>query len=365
MKIGILTFHCAHNYGAVLQCYALQEYLKGLGHDVKIINYRPKYLLDPYKIVDKSGFKCFNPLRIAKSIIREILLIPIRYVRHYNFSKFIKSKLKLTSAVKKDEIPSSFDIYIVGSDQVWNPRITRGFDNAYFCNFPFPKADRLYLSYAASMEANRMDDENSAFCQKALLNFDSISVREKELKDLLQPLTDKTIYQVLDPTLLLSRKNWEKITPRSCNKEKYVLTYQVRERKETEAIAQYIADQLGATVINLVAWVRLRKNLGYQTVSPENFIGMIKNAECVVTTSFHGTAFSIIYNKPFYAIRLNDGNDSRVASLLTSLNLENRFINLDSLPEFSTIDYNKPNHYLECLRQDSENYIYNAINKLG
>lgn len=361
MKIGILTFHCAHNYGAVLQCYALQEYLSNAGHEVKVINYRPEYLLCPYRIINRSGFNSINPLRIVKSFIRELLIAPIRYARHDNFNKFIINRLKLTPSVTHNEIPSDFDVYIVGSDQIWNPNITQGFDNVYFCDFPFKKGHRIYLSYAASMESKRLSENDSSFLKKALLNFNTISVREDELKELLQPLTTKLITRVLDPTLLLTRDVWENITPANPIKEKYVLTYQVREQTETEAIAQHIAGQLGAKVINLVAWVNIYKKNKYQTASPELFLALIKNAECVVTTSFHGTAFSIIYNKPFYTIKLNDGKDSRVDSILNALKLYNRFIDKNELPIFSSIDYLNVNKELDTLRKDSQLYLKSSI----
>lgn len=361
MKIGILTFHCAHNYGAVLQCYALQEFLNHAGHEVKVINYRPKYLLQPYRVINRSGFRSTNPLRIVKSIARELLLAPIRYIRHRNFNKFINSRLALTHTVTKDEIPSDFDVYIVGSDQIWNPNITRGFDKVYFCDFQFPKNNKIYMSYAASMEAKQVSDEDERFYREVLANLDHISVREIDLKNILQPLTDKNIFQVLDPTILIKNEVWENITPTINIKEKYVLTYQVRMHKETELIARRIADQLGAKVINLVAWVRLNQKDTYQTASPEMFLAMIKNAECTVTTSFHGTAFSIIYNRPFYAIKLNDGKDSRVASLLSALNLEDRLIDTNANPNFSVIDYTEANYNLDKLRQFSQSYLNSSI----
>jgi hypothetical protein len=365
MKIGILTFHCAHNYGAVLQCFALQEYLTNCGHDVKVINYCPEYLLRPYRIINSSGFNCVNPLKIAKSLIRELLIAPIRYIRHCNFNRFINTRLKLTSVVTNDEIPPDFDVYIVGSDQIWNPSITQGFDKIYFCDFPFKKNHKIYLSYAASMESKRMSEEDADFLKRVLLNFNSISVREDELKKILQPFTTKAVIQVLDPTLLLRREAWEKITPANTIKDKYVLTYQVREYNDTEKIAQHIANQLGVKVINLVAWVNRYKKNKYQTASPEQYLALIRNAECIITTSFHGTAFSIIYNKPFYTIKLNDGKDSRVHSLINALKLEERFIDKNDLPIFSPIDYLKANKELETLRQDSQLYLKSAIAELS
>ena len=143
MKIGILTFHCAHNYGAVLQCYAMQEFLRSKGHDVEVINYRPNYLLKPYKIFNVKRFSSKKPIRILKGLILEFLLFPVRLKRFYGFENFINNKLILSKTVTKESIPSNYDIYIVGSDQIWNPKITKGFDEIYFCRFPFEKGKKV------------------------------------------------------------------------------------------------------------------------------------------------------------------------------------------------------------------------------
>lgn len=362
MKIGILTFHCAHNYGAILQCYALQEILKNMGHEVKIIDYRPSFLIRPYKVFYIRRFISKNPIKMLTKCIRELLILNIRRKRYKVFIHSITKMLNLSEPVKNKNIPSNFEVYIMGSDQIWNPRISRGFDNIYFGFLPFEKKNRKYISYAASMESSCLTSEQSTYYSKALNNFDSISVREKNLADLLQPLTKLTIHIVLDPTLLANSVIWDNIIKAPTKKNRYVLIYQIRENDNTLHIAKHIAAQLQAEVITLCSFpTRKKQTKTIQDASPEEFLGWIKYASCIITTSFHGTAFSIIFRKPFYCLKLNDGNDNRTTSLLKQIGLMDRLIEKESLPIFSEIDYRQSVNKLEELRQNSHNYLKNNI----
>lgn len=361
MRIGILTFHCAHNYGAVLQCYATQEFLRSKGYEVEIINYRPKYLLEPYKIFKIKRILSKNPIRMLKGLIKEFILFPIRFKRFCGFENFINNKLILSKVVTKESIPSNYDVYIVGSDQVWNPKITRGFDLVYFADFPFQKGEKRYISYAASMEAKALDDDQTTFLNKNLSNFDSLSVREDVLQQLLKPLTSKPIFQVLDPVLMVPSEIWDNIPSGKKDIDKYVVVYQVRNHPDTMRIAHHIAAQIGVKVKVLVAWSQIKIHETDQEATPEEFVNYIRNASCVVTTSFHGSAFSIIFNRPFYTIRLNDGADTRSSSLLKSIGLENRMIEANCSPVFSQIDYSSVNKKLNSLRVKSQNYLLSSL----
>lgn len=364
MKIGILTFHCAHNYGAVLQCYALQETLKSMGHDVEVIDYRPEYLLVPYQKFDIHRFLSKNPIRLIKNCCKEVLLMNRRRKRYKAFDDFISSRLNLSEHVQGNNIPPKYDIYVMGSDQIWNTNITHGFDDVYFGNYMFLKGNKKYIAYAASMGNSLWNDEAKSFYLKSLENFDSLSVRESSMKILLQPLIGKKIEEVLDPTLLADSCIWKNIIKKPYIKYKYVLVYQVRSDKNTLRIARQIANEIGAVVIEVMANFFIKdcfhKNK-IQCASPEEFIGFIKNASFIVTTSFHGTAFSIIFNKPFYCVTLNDGEDSRSASLLKSIGLENRMIQKDSSPKFSDVDFNYANESLSLQKKESLYFLNKAI----
>lgn len=354
MKIGILTFHCAHNYGAVLQCYALQEYLKGLGHDVEIIDYRPNYLLNPYKIfkVNKTNILA----KRLKNVIKAILMLGRRYVRYYKFNRFINQRLNLS--YKKNYIPDNYDVYIIGSDQVWNPGITNGFDPIYFADFSFKKGSKIYATYAASMESKKLSNKERLYYVKNLNNFDYVSVRENALANLLQPLTDKTIETVLDPTLIVDKKIWDSIAVKPKINCKYILVYQVLSHEKTFEIAEEKSKELNARIIELTPSVYWgEKSRCKSTISPEEFIGFFKYASFVVTTSFHGTVFSIINNKPFGYLQV--GNGTRVKSLLSYLNLENHIIN--DAKSMNCIDfcinYENINSLLSSIQINSKEYI--------
>ena len=362
MKIGILTFHCAHNYGAVLQCYAMQEFLLSKGYSVEVINYSPEYLLKPYRIFDIKRVFRRNPILFLKVIIIELLMFSNRYKRFRGFKRFISKRLNIGNVVTKDTLPSDCDTYVIGSDQVWNPKITHGFDSVFFADLPFIKDKKKYISYAASMEAKALSDDQVTFFKKNLSNFDSLSVREGVLQQLLQPLTYKPISQVLDPVLMAPSQIWDSFSSDKKGVEKYVVVYQVRNHPDTLRIAQYIAAQIGAKIRVLVAWVNFRPVKGTnQTATPEEFVDIIRNAACVVTTSFHGTAFSVVFNRPFYTVKLNDGWDTRSQSLLTSLGLEDRIVDVTDSPQFKEIDYSLANQKLEELRCCSQGYLLNAL----
>lgn len=357
MKIGILTFHCAHNYGAMLQCYALQEHLLSMGHSVQVINYQPKYLVKPYKIFDIERILSKNIFKLVKNIAKELFLLPKRYRRYQAFNRFLSKRIRMSMLCNKDTIRDDFDAYVFGSDQIWNPNITNGVDDMYFGCFPFSKGQKKYVSYAASLGLDTIDNVWEESFRVNLKNIDHISVREDTTVNLLTSFTDKPIKVVLDPTLLLSKPIWEKLSD-NVKRRNYVLVYQVREDPNTIEFAQHIAHQLNTDVIKLVAWVKRKKFIGENaSASPEDFVSYIKHASCVVTTSFHGTAFSVIFNKPFYCLKLGDGCDNRSSSLLSALNLDDRMVDKCERPTFSAIDYSVPNEKIEQLRNESKSFL--------
>lgn len=358
MKIGILTFHCAHNYGAVLQCYALQETLKEMGHDVEVIDYKPDYLIRPYKVFDIHRFLSRNPYLLLKRLIKEVLLLHTRTIHYTAFHSFISKRLHISTTINGKNIPADYDIYIFGSDQIWNPQISKGFEPIYFGYLPFPKSTKKYVAYAASMECSSLSREYEIFYRNALENFDAISVRESALAKLLQPLTYKKIEVVLDPTLLIKSRIWMHLAKTPNINKKYVLVYQILHNERTATIAQSVAQQLNAMVIEIKSPQKIyssKHELACE--SPESFLGWIKNASCIITTSFHGTAFSIIFNRPFYSIALNGWGDSRSRSLLQSVGLEDRMITGENEPKFSKVDYSKANLKISGLREASLNFL--------
>ncbi len=364
MRIGILTFHCAHNYGAVLQCYALQETLKGMGHDVDVIDYRPEYLLASYRKFSIDRFISKNPFTLIRKTTRELWVLDKRIKRYYAFNDFISSNLHLSKRINGKFIPPDYDIYIIGSDQIWNPRITCGFDSVYFGGFQFAKGKRKYISYAASMGLQELGDSDKKFYASALQNLDSISVREFQTASLLQPLTSKKVETVLDPTLLVDVRIWDAMAVAPRIGKKYVLVYQIGIDSDIIKMARKIAKETDAVVVEIMAGIYSRKSkYRIQCATPKEFLGWLKYANCVVTNSFHGTAFSVIFNRPFYNIAGNR-NDVRSLSFLESIGLENRVKAKKSFPAFSEIDYSDVDEIINGLRRNSKYFIKKAIGNI-
>lgn len=362
MKIGILTFHRAHNYGAVLQTYGLQEYIKLLGHEVYIIDYVPNYTRKAYPKFSITNWLSKSPIRTIKKILEEPFLCRDRIIRWNNFNRFITERLNLYPYNNHNNF-TDFDAIVLGSDQIWNQKITGGdFDKVYFGE----NAACKVISYAASNQSVSLTNPEKEFYRKQLNHIAAISVREKTLQQLLQPLINKPIHLVLDPTLLSGIDVFQKIaiSPKIQDK-KYILVYEITPHDYTQRIAKSIASQIDADIIELVS-TPFAGNLGQkrQTASPEEFIGYFKDAECIITTSFHGTAFSIMFNKPFYSIRQNKNVDIRINSLLSTIGLENRFIDNNITPSFKDIDYKESNELLQQQVKQSQLYLKNALTSI-
>ncbi len=323
MKIGILTYHCAHNYGAVLQCYALQEYLKSLGHEVCVVDYRPTYL--KYSLFIWYNWLSLNPIKCIKKIIRQLRSFNLQHQRHKAFEKFIHKRLNVKS-INLQSAQHEIDCFVFGSDQIWRKNRNQ-FDPIYFGEFKAAQGHKL-ISYAASMGLNELSETEKVQIGKWLKNFSTITVRETSLKQLLSPLTDKRIEVVADPTFLLSQQEWRKIAKAPDASQPYVLIYQVISNPLANEIARIAAQDLNAEIIEIASKVdsRPKNHRIVYTASPEEFLGWIMNARFVVTTSFHGTAFSIIFNKAFVSIKQNKPSDLRIESLLNQFQLINRFI---------------------------------------
>ncbi|WP_300703380.1 polysaccharide pyruvyl transferase family protein [Bacteroides sp.] len=360
MKIGILTFHCAHNYGAVLQAYALQECLKELNHEVAIIDYRPNYLIKPYQSFYIRRYIRRNIIKGICSLILEPFLYSKRKIKFHNFDNFIKKKLLLSEYSGLEH--TDYDMIVLGSDQIWNPNLTGGtFDSVYFGgNFK----GRI-VSYAASMGIGEIPEKSKERVKKMLQRIYMIGVREiSMIRPLQQLCLNSEISLTLDPTLLAGKAVFDRIKVTPLIKNPYVLVYQVVVIPETYRIANEIARQIGAEVFYCGASLKINvKDNCDQTTSPEEFVGYFANASCVVSTSFHGTAFSVIYNRPFYTIKLGSETDLRSISFLKNISLSHRMIDKESSPIFSEIDYTDANKHLHDMRMKSLDFLISATKK--
>lgn len=359
MKIGILTFHCAHNYGAVLQCYALQEYLRSLGHDVCIINYRPEYLASP-----KARFspRKFFTIHLCKAL-KKFFKIQLYRKSYDKYQTFEDLYFCLTECICEKEnlsnVINQFDYIVIGSDQIWNKNYN-GNDKIWFAQIDGVNNVK-YITYAASAGDVMNFPIKRDKIKNELSNFIYVSVREQELANVLSDYIN--VECVLDPSLLLPPDIWKKfynILPR--RKKNYIVTYQAREDYNVFRIAKELARQLNCEIITTDFCESSFNSFSkHKILSPIEFISLIKNAKCVVTTSFHGTAFSIITKTPFYTIRLNDNADLRSESLLNSLGLIDRFVEKDWIPIYKDIDFTEATKKLDVLRRDSQQKLNKAL----
>ncbi len=358
MKIGILTFHRAHNYGAILQAYAMQTYLQKLGHQVYVIDYAPRYLTDSYRWLVLYYWFSINPLKLIRKLITEPRLVVKRKKRYDRFNRFITEHLNLYPYDDKNNF-ADFDCIVVGSDQIWEPKHTGGrFDPIFFghgmkCHV---------ISYAASSQLGNLGESNMNELSAYLDRLDAISVREKSQRDIIAQLCNKTVEVVLDPTFIVEGSVFSDLTAKQ-DLGDYVCIYEIGPHPETWAVAEHIAGQIGARVIEVAARVREKNNPSViETASIEEFLGLISNAKCLITTSFHGTALAIKNHINFYALRVNSGNDERIENILKTCGIEDRFVSLNSRPSFSAIDYATVDKRLSELVVHSHNYIIKALN---
>ena len=322
MKIGILTFHRAHNYGAMLQAYALSEYLKNRGHQAEIIDYQPSSIVGvhkiiPWKRISKAGIK-----GKVKLILNVIFTYSKRKKRWNSFNSFI-NYLPLSEEKYEKNIKTTlaYDAIFFGSDQIWNPKITHGLDKTYTSQFP--KGNCKFISYAASSEYSTFLYNFKNEYQDFLKNIDLISVREESIRDFLQPLTNKKIEIVLDPVFLLSYDSWKKIAILPKVNSNYLLVYTVANHPCVSDIANRIAKKQGLSIVWLTSDVyAFAKNTMKQTCTPQEFLGYFLSASYVLTTSFHGTAFSIISGVSFNNIQLGHSGDNRAFNLLKSIHYD-------------------------------------------
>ena len=360
MKIGILTFHCAINYGAVLQAYGLQETLKSMGHEVYVIDYRPEYLIKPYRLFVSENFKNHGFKVNLRYFFRELFAIPIRYKRRCAFNKFIEKHLHLVNLDLCSPY-NDFDCFVFGSDQIWNPKITH-MDSMFFGNAPCFNGKRM-ISYAASTGSVLGIKKMNINSLKSLLsNFSTISVREESLSHFLKEELCVANRLVIDPVLLAGKDVFNKIGTYNKNHKPYLLFFSlIWDDKALDYAKQYAALH-DLDIIEMYSMkVSIKNNKVLQDLSPEEFIGYFQNANFVVTSSFHGTVFSILFHKPFISIGNNEV--SRFQTLLNLFGLEERLIAVSNQIDFRHIDinWNFVDEILYKKRNESISFLEEAL----
>lgn len=356
MRIGILTFHRAHNYGAMLQAYGLLTFLKSLGHEVSIIDYCPKLFKKAYRRNLPTIPR--NPIKLCKKLVRELSVHANRVQRYDAFDDFMNSELSLYPWHKGFN-GQEFDHIFIGSDQVWNKECLGQFDKVYWGD----GLRCMVSTYAASMAWYRPSSQELSIIKKYLAQIYSLSVREKDAAEYLTTITSKPVTVVCDPTLLLKKDKWEFVCKPISPSEKYVLCYDLVSNSVCQEFAAKLSKAKGLKLLNIVGSV---ENDGIvnslPTVGPGEFLSYFRDAEYVVTTSFHGTVFSLIFHKQFYSLGISKFG-GRIQSLLEMLGLESRMQVPENLNDLEICDFREVNEKLEKFVASSKDYIINALSK--
>lgn len=366
-KVGIITLHRVVNYGSVLQTYALQEKIKELGYDVEVIDYYPKRLTmqGMLKRIKNKGNK-FEKSIILRTIAR-IIILPSYIIRFNMFFGFLKRHIKMTNKTYKthQDIRNEhfdFDIYCTGSDQVWNCEWNEQFDYPYYLDFVPDKKKKI--AYAASFGKNKLDDDEIEKTKKYLSRYDNISVRELSGVEIIENLGIKNSVNVLDPTLLLNGDDWRKISSDKFKGENYILVYNLNRNRKIDNYAKNLSKKTGLKIKFLSYQLHEFYKNGKIYCNPqvEDFLALIDNAKYVITDSFHATAFSINFNTQFIIVYPGKYS-TRLQSILEILNLENRVVkdNNDLNIIEQKINFNSVNNMMEKMRDDSLNWLDNAI----
>jgi len=329
MNISIITCHDVYNYGASLQAYALQTYLQKRQNEVSIINYKPQALYNTYDFwyVPKSDshYELTKKTPVAKFLYC-LWLAPKRFKtwrRITPFNEFTRRYLNLTRLYSSYEEllvnPPVSDLYVAGSDQIWNTKIGNGLDKAFYLDFGKDNIKRY--SYAASFAMPAIPNEHKEFVKKELLMLDGITVREKTGKEILQDLGFNSEV-VVDPVFLLCKEEWMTMKSSINVKKPYVLVYNLSPGSRIlNEITYRIAKEKSLAIVNVDAILPSKfGDIRIKNAGPAEFVSLFKNADYIVTDSFHGMSFSIIFNKPFY-VHYEHDNNSRIQDLLSTIGL--------------------------------------------
>lgn len=367
-RIGILTFHRAVNYGAFLQAFALFSYLRQCGHNSFIVDYWPDAHADAYRILNPRKvksllchpFQLFLYLRKVMSTYKEASLRRSKMnslVRKY-FG--LSQSPKYRAACNLNNLDADYVFY--GSDQVWwksTIQDYKGFDPVYWGEGVPQTVEKV--AYAPSVGATQISQDDSDFVIKHLESFKSLSARESSVRDVISEITGREVSLVCDPVFLLEKNEWEK-TCSSVKEKRYVLLYSLMESREAHDTAQSICYKFGLELIEVTGSVRKQvatKNCK-QSLDAFELISYIRDADFVVSTSFHGVAFSVIFQKNFVALGMGK-KSGRVSSLLQYLGISNRLIEGYSDSCTSPVNYTEVTPKLNTLVSESKQFITDSL----
>lgn len=355
MKICTITCHNCYNYGAILQTYALQQYLLSTGHENEVIDYVPDYM--DYRVRYRRV-----PERWNSDFVRKLIWCGYHHVRiasfhsrRVKFDNFLHSRIKLTkrytSYTELVNDPPKAEVYLCGSDQIWNGiDYKNGKDPAFFLQFGDSSVIRA--SYAASFGRNELDNRDIDRINNSLRKFNYISTRENSGVDLLNQLGFRA-EEVVDPVFLLNKTEWERLAgDKPLRSKPYILVYAL---DSTEKAYQLVSKYLDMYQVISIGEVRIDYDgvINDSKAGPEDFLNYIKYADLVITNSFHCVAYSLIFNKKFVTFDRNTGISHRVKNLLKRVDLSDYALNNTVEKENSWFDQT---NYVELINK-SKSYL--------
>lgn len=368
MKTATITYHASHNYGSMLQAFALQNIIKQLGFENEIINLRT---IKQRKLYDVERYKSLSP-NLIKRWLSNILVFCYRRKlkqKYILFERFLVENLQLTCEyVSEEELRLAnldYDCFISGGDQIWNTT-PEDFDWSYY--LPFVDGVKK-ISYGVSM-GPKAEKEMKAFgkIEALLKRYNHISVREEATKDIVERLIGHSVEVVLDPVLLLDMVDWKK-----CYNQKplingdYILLYVPGYKVDDYSIASIVGRLLGVEVISTIFSIysiRHHKVRMYCATGPWEFLNLLQHARMVVSGSYHAVIFSMLYQKPFLAV--NGAQDNRMRTMLERTGLLSRSVSITSIhkwckEELLHCDFSQANDYIANERKRSIGYLKSSI----
>lgn len=365
-KIGIITIHNSPNYGACLQSYALWKYIIDQGYECEIIDlYRPyqkeyissrRFLASTQRVTFKQRIKKF----IKKLLFPEKKKLLFSSTAKPKFDEFNKQITLSRTYRGPDELyadPPLYDLYISGSDQLWNPEQPYCLE-PYFLTFV--PSGRKKISYSTSIGLDDISEEDKRDFKKWLASYSDISVREKTAKRLLESFLDKEVIQVADPTFLLDLEIWNSLAIKPIDQKPYLLLFSLYYQADLVEYCLKLCEEAGLSLV-VLSQIQPESNR-YKVVKdagPREFIGYIAQAEMFITDSFHGTVFSLIMGaKNFYTyIRLGNKRGSRIIDLLETYQLSNHLLNPELTILYEQLKSNSINRdqVLKTMVQEREN----------
>ena len=357
-KIGIFTY-MQTNYGAVLQAFALQHFLQIQGYDAEIVDFTTKEHLVDHKVFKKYPTKWWKSFLLNGLSLVWYLPLRRREKRNLQFKKdYYHFTRRYSDQEELLKDPPQKDVYISGSDQVFN--LNSPYYQVYYLNFDKKGAKKI--AYAPSFGISAFSEKMEATIRPLLNDFDALSCRETQGAEFISRIVGQVVPTVVDPVLLLSREEWSSVAKH--NNDEYILVYDLNGGDNLICIANSIKQQMGMPVYCITGnyLKRYKVDRVILDAGPAEFVGFFENASYVVTDSFHGTSFSIIFGKPFLTYIAVKETSGRITSLLERVGLSNRIINnISEFEEKKIVMRDGTIVNLDELTRESKQFIVGAI----